>query len=252
MLKDKVVAVIGGMGNIGKAFCYAIIKNRGKVIIGDVENKKTRNFVNSIDSGNAYFVEVDITKREQIDKYLQSGLKKYGKIDCAVNCSYPMTKQWGAKFEKLQPNDLKDNLFNQLGSSILFSQVFIKYFLKNGGGNLVLLSSIHGLSAPKFNHYKGTDMSSPIEYGAIKAGIISITRYLAKYYSGENIRVNCISPGGILNNQPQPFLSSYKTDCTSKGMLDADDLSGTLIYLLSNQSKYLNGQNIVVDDGWIL
>ena len=123
MLKDKVVAVIGGMGNIGKAFCYAIIKNRGKVIIGDVENNKTRNFLNSIGSENAYFVDVDITKRKQIDKYLQSGLKKYGKIDCAVNCSYPMTKQWRAKFENHQPNELKDNLFNQIGTSKLLSQL---------------------------------------------------------------------------------------------------------------------------------
>jgi NAD(P)-dependent dehydrogenase (short-subunit alcohol dehydrogenase family) len=95
-------------------------------------------------------------------------------------------------------------------------------------------------------------MVSPIEYSAIKSGIISITKYLAKYCKGENIRVNCVSPGGILDNQPEVFLEKYNATCSSKGMLDAQDISGTFIYLLSDASKYLNGQTIVVDDGWSL
>jgi NAD(P)-dependent dehydrogenase (short-subunit alcohol dehydrogenase family) len=93
-------------------------------------------------------------------------------------------------------------------------------------------------------------MVSPIEYSAIKTGIIAVTRYLAKYCKGENIRVNCISPGGIQNDQPINFLKKYQKSCNSKGMLDPDDLVGTLIFLLSHQSKFINGQNIIVDDGW--
>ncbi len=95
-------------------------------------------------------------------------------------------------------------------------------------------------------------MVSPIEYSAIKSGIISITRYISSYCKGENIRANCISPGGILDDQPESFLKNYMSTCSTKGMLDADDLNGTLLYLLSDYSKYTNGQNIVVDDGWTL
>ena len=95
-------------------------------------------------------------------------------------------------------------------------------------------------------------MVSPIEYGAIKASIIAITRYQAKYCKGQNIRVNCISSGGILEKQPERFLKKYQENCTSKGMLDSDDLCGALLFLLSNQSQFVNGQNIIVDDGWSL
>jgi NAD(P)-dependent dehydrogenase (short-subunit alcohol dehydrogenase family) len=95
-------------------------------------------------------------------------------------------------------------------------------------------------------------MVSPIEYSAIKSGIISITRYLAQSCKNQNIRVNCISPGGILDNQPEVFLEKYNSECSSKGMMDACDLGGTIIYLLSSMSQYVNGQNIVIDDGWIL
>ena len=98
----------------------------------------------------------------------------------------------------------------QLGGSILLSKQIIKIFRKQSYGNLILLSSIQGVSAPKFEHYKGTKMSSPIEYGAIKSGIISITKYLAKLVRNTEIRVNCVSPGGILDKQPAKFLKAYK------------------------------------------
>jgi len=141
---------------------------------------------------------------------------------------------------------------NQLGGAILFSQQILRVFERQGYGNLIHISSIQGVSAPKFEHYMGTNMVSPIEYSAIKAGIIAITRYLAKYCKNKNIRVNCISPGGILNDQPDSFQKEYQSSCLSKGLLEARDIAGTLTFLLSKNSKYISGQNIIVDDGWML
>ena len=109
-----------------------------------------------------------------------------------------------------------------------------------------------GVVVPKFENYEGTSMTSPIKYSAVKSGIISMTRWLAKYYKNKNIRVNCVSPGGVLDQQPQSFLDKYRASCTSKGMLDPTDVAGTVLFLLSDQSKYINGQNIVVDDGCTL
>ena len=124
--------------------------------------------------------------------------------------------------------------------------------MKNKSGNLIHISSIQGVSTPKFEHYDGTNMVSPIEYSAIKSGIISVTRYLAKYCKGNGIRVNCISLGGILDRQPQSFLNKYRESCNEKGMLDAEDIVGTVLFLLNDHSKYVTGQNIIVDDGWTL
>jgi len=82
--------------------------------------------------------------------------------------------------------------------------------------------------------------------------MLHLTKYMAKYLKGKNIRVNAISPGGILDSQPKEFLSKYNQQCSTKGMLDPKDLNGALIYLLSDMSKYVNGQNIIVDDGFAL
>ena len=95
-------------------------------------------------------------------------------------------------------------------------------------------------------------MTRPIEYSAIKSVIISITKYLSKYYKKRNLRVNCISPGGIRNNQPNIFIENYNSSCNSKGLLDSEDLTGLILFLISDKSKYINGQNIIIDDGWSL
>ena len=115
-----------------------------------------------------------------------------------------------------------------------------------------MISSIQGVMAPKFHHYRNLNMTSPIEYSAAKAGIISLTRYLSKYIQNKNLRINCVSPGGIYDNQNKIFAKRYKNDCVSKGLLDAKDLCHTIKFLISDDSKYIRGQNIIIDDGWSL
>jgi NAD(P)-dependent dehydrogenase (short-subunit alcohol dehydrogenase family) len=95
-------------------------------------------------------------------------------------------------------------------------------------------------------------MTMPVEYAVIKSGVLQLTKYLARYLSGDNIRVNAISPGGIADGQAQPFMEAYRSYCLGKGMLDAGDVSGALLFLLSDLSQFVNGQNLVVDDGFSL
>jgi 3-oxoacyl-[acyl-carrier protein] reductase len=252
MLKNKIIAISGGAGRLGSSFAKKILNNNGKVILADINLEKGKRLESKLGKKNAIFFNGDLTDPNSIEKFIDIGLKHFGKIDAAIHCAYPVSNQWGESFENLKPEGLKEDLFNQLGGAILFSQNFIKYFRKQGYGNLIHISSIQGVSAPKFDHYVGTKIISPLEYSAIKAGIISITKYLAKYCKNERIRVNCISPGGILDNQPEIFLEKYKSSCNSKGMLDAEDLSSTILFLLLDESKYVTGQNIIVDDGWTL
>jgi len=131
-------------------------------------------------------------------------------------------------------------------------QRFTQLFIEQGYGNIINISSIQGISAPKFSHYEGTNMDSPIEYTAAKTAIIAMTRYLVKFLKDKNIRINCISPGGILDNQPESFLEKYKDSCINKGMLDSQDILGAIKFLISEDSRFINGQNIIVDDGWSL
>jgi len=248
----KTIIITGGAGRIGSALARNLIENGYKVILNDVDRSKLTKIYKKIKSKNLDFYQSDLTKKKNIEKFLRYVVKKYKNIDGAVHCAYPKSKQWGTKFENLQQKNLNEDLQNQLGSSIIFSQVLIKQFLKQKKGNLVFISSIQGVQPPKFTHYKNLGMNSPIEYSAIKAGIISITKYLSKYYRNKNIRINCISPGGIKMKLPRAFVRRYKASCNSKGLLDGDDVAKSIMFLLSEKSQYINGQNLIIDDGWSL
>lgn len=252
MLENKVIAISGGVGKIGLSFTKCVLENNGKILIGDRKVRQNLQILKKYKKENIVIYSGDLTKEKNIKEFLSLGLKKFKKIDSVVHCAYPVTANWGKKFEDLKLKDLGVNLTSQLGGAIIFSKIFMKYFVKKKKGNLIHIASIQGFRSPKFDHYKGTNIVSPIEYSAIKSGIISITSYLAKYYKGKNIRVNCISPGGILDNQPKNFLMRYNNDCNLKGMLNSDDLNGAFLFLLSENSKFINGQNIIVDDGWSL
>jgi NAD(P)-dependent dehydrogenase (short-subunit alcohol dehydrogenase family) len=248
----KIIAISGASGMLGFSLSEALVKKGHYLFLGDINIKNIKELHNKYPEKINY-TKSNLTKSNEIQKFIVAGVRKFKKIDSFVLCAYPKSKKWGSSFEELRENNLKNDLHNQLGSTIIFCQQIIKYFLKNKiKGDIILISSIQGVSAPKFEHYNKTKMTSPIEYSAIKAGIISITRYLAKYLKKKNIRINCISPGGILNKQPISFVKAYKKTCTSKGLLAPEDISGIISFMLEKESNYINGQNIIVDDGWSL
>ncbi|SFV50823.1 Legionaminic acid biosynthesis protein PtmA [hydrothermal vent metagenome] len=256
MLKDKVVVITGGAGLIGQAFVKAVVQNHGIAIIADINKELGLNVKDvlslELDSANIDFIHLDITSKNSLSNAITVLHKKYKKIDALVNNAYPRNKNYARDFFDVEYEDFKENLGLNLGGYFTTSQQFAKYFQNQGYGNIINISSIYGVVAPKFEVYNGTKMTMPVEYAAIKSGLIHLTKYMAKYFKGTNIRVNTISPGGILDNQNELFIQQYKENCLNKGMLNRDDLAGTLLYLISDMSRYVNGQNIIVDDGFTL
>jgi NAD(P)-dependent dehydrogenase (short-subunit alcohol dehydrogenase family) len=256
MLKDKVVVITGGAGLIGKEFVKAVVENGGIAVIADINEKigleVKEALSKELNSENIDFVKLDITSKNSLVNCIDNLDTKYSRIDALVNNAYPRNKNYGKHFFDVEYSDFVENTGLNLGGYFTASQQFSLYFKKQGYGNIINISSIYGVVAPKFEIYDNTPMTMPVEYAAIKSGLIHLTKYMAKYFKGMNIRVNALSPGGIFDSQPESFLENYKDKCLNKGMLDKSDLKGTLVYLLSDMSKYVNGQNIVVDDGFSL
>lgn len=252
MKKNKSIMIVGGCGLIGRQIVQDLIQKNYKIIVCDLENKENLSWFSSISTDETFFCEINVLNKESIDNAIKFSSEKLISIDTCVNLSYPKSPSWGKRFEELSMDEIYKNINNQIGSCILLSQRIMKYYLSMGKGNLILFSSIQGIAAPKFEHYSETKMNSPIEYTASKTGIIGITKWLAKYYKNKNIRINCVCPGGVFDNQDEKFLKKYRESCLSKGMLDAKDLSGIVDFLASENSKYINGQNLIVDDGWSL
>ena len=251
-MQGEVVALTGACGLIGSAFARALVANGTRVALGDSNTASAAELEAELGTERTCVIPLDVTRNDSIESFLSGAEARFGRLDAAVHCAYPRSQHWGTPFGSLSEAGLREDLYGQLGGTILFSQAAIARMKTSGGGTLVLIGSIQGAGTPKFHHYEGTSMSSPIEYTAIKAGVIAMTRYLARWCRGTGIRVNCLSPGGVENHQPEPFVARYRNDCLSKGLLAPNDLCGALLFLLSKDSQYMNGQNLIVDDGWSL
>lgn len=254
-LNGKVIVVTGGAGLLGRAFCEAICKAGGTVIVAEKNEKDGRAVADDLYSRydkRAAFHPVDVTSDSSVRVLIDTVHNEFGYIDGLVNNAYPRNKNYGKVVEEVTYHDFVENVGMHMGGYFITSKHFASYFADRKQGNIVNMASIYGVIAPRFEIYEGTHMTMPVEYAVIKSGIVHLTKYMSRYYKGRNIRFNAISPGGVANNQPESFVERYNSFGNTKGMLDAKDLCGTLVFLLSDASLYVNGQNIVVDDGWSL
>ncbi len=251
MLENKVIVVTGGAGAIGQSFVRGISVRGGIAIVADI-NPEAAKLVAQDCAGQAEAAYLDITSKDSIIALIADLNQRYGRIDALVNNAYPRNKNYGKKLEDVTYADFCDNVNMHLGGYFLVAQQFCLAFKKQGYGNIINMSSIYGSIAPRFQIYDGTPMTMPVEYAAIKAAIEHLTRYFAQYFKGTGIRVNCLIPGGILAGQSNDFLVAYNKHCASKGMLDAHDLLGALMFLLSDESNFMTGQNLLIDDGFSL
>jgi NAD(P)-dependent dehydrogenase (short-subunit alcohol dehydrogenase family) len=251
-----VIIVAGGAGLLGSEIVKAVGQAGAFVVIADLDEKSGSELMDRLSSevnpGMLRFRRMDITNRNSVRELLAQTVKESGKIDALVNSAYPKNKHYGRDFLEVEYKDFCENLNLHLGGYFLLAQEYIKFCLKQGRGNILNLASVYGHLTPRFELYENTGMTMPVEYSAIKAGIIQLTRYMAKYLKGRNIRVNSISPGGILDGQPENFLQAYRSYCLNKGMLNPEDIAGLVVFLLSGESEFINGQNITLDDGFSL
>lgn len=254
MLNDLVVVVTGGAGLLGRDFCHRIAKSRGIVVVADIDIEAAERVVEDVilDGGSGIACFLDITSLSSITALIETVHNKYGHIDGLVNNAYPRNSSYGKALEEVSYEDFCANMSMHLGGYFLMSQQFAQYFRTRGGGNIVNIGSIYGTKAPRFEIYEGTAMTMPVEYAAIKSSVIQLTSYFAQYFKKEGVRCNSLSPGGVLDAQPEQFVEAYNSHCGTIGMLSSADIAGALVFLLSRTSAGITGQNLVLDDGFTL
>ena len=240
-LEKKIIIITGGNGLLGSAIIEKLIEDGAFVINLDINHKTNESLSN---------IECDITNQESVDNSLNLIINKYEKIDGLVNNAYPRTQDWGNKFEDIKLDSWKKNIDWQLNSYFYMSQQVAMQMAKQKSGSIINIASIYGVVGPDFSVYDGTNMTMPAGYAAIKGGLINLTRYMASYFGPHNVRVNTVSPGGIFNNQNITFVQNYEKKVPMRRMGTPDDIAPSIEFLLSDESRYITGQNIIVDGGW--
>lgn len=254
-LKNKVAVVTGAAGLLGAEFVKALSQNDAIVIAADIakdRGNKLEQFCKRQKTKVA-FKKLDITDEKSISGLINFADRKYKKIDIWVNSAYPKTEDWGMKLESIPAISWRENVDSHLNGYCFCCRLAAEYMKeKKHGGSIINLASIYGILGPDFSIYENTNMTMPAAYSAIKGGIISFTKYLASYYGNHNIRVNCVSPGGVLSAQPKVFIEKYNKKAPLGRMADKEDIAGAIIYLASDGARYVTGHNLVVDGGWTI
>jgi NAD(P)-dependent dehydrogenase (short-subunit alcohol dehydrogenase family) len=240
-LTNKVIVVTGGSGLLGRAYVDRLREEGAIVINADIDVK----------TDLAHHVhKLDITIEESVSALISNVSGAFGRIHGWVNNAYPRTSDWGMDFESAPFSSWRTNVDMHLNGYALCCREIARHMKQFAGGSIVNLASIYGMQGPDFTVYEGTTMGNPAAYSAIKGGIINFTKYLASYYGPAGIRANCISPGGIFDNQNELFVEKFTKKTPMRRMGLPKDIAPAIAFLLSDDASYITGHNLVIDGGW--
>lgn len=245
--KGKVAVVTGGAGRIGRELVKAFADFGARVYLADVVRKEKA--MEAVRKKGVRYIYLDISSEESIRQAIQSVVRKEGKIDMLVNSALPRPSGWNDTLKKLPFLSWTESADEHLTGYFLCSREVAEQMKKRRKGSIINIASVYGVVAPDFSVYEGTDAATTVAYVAIKGGIISMTRYLAMYYAKHQVRINIVSPGGILAGQHPKFVERY-CGRTPLGRMGApQDVVGAVLFLASDASVYITGHNLIVDGG---
>lgn len=262
-VNEKVAIVTGGLGQLGRQFSLALADRGAKVAIFDIQVNEqwvAERFAGRHNDDNLMFVRVDITQRRSIEAGLSQVNAKWGVPHALINNAAldappnaPVEEN--GPFESYPESSWDKVIEVGVKGAFLCCQVVGGQMAGAGRGSIINIGSIYGMVAPDQRIYEyrrtaGTPFFKPASYSASKSALLNMTRYLATYWAGNNVRVNTLTLGGVFNNQDEQFLANYAARVPLGRMAREDEYNGAITFLVSDASSYMTGANVVIDGGW--
>jgi len=268
-LDNKVVVLIGGNGYLGRNFSKAILEYGGIVYSCDKDNTEYEDVKKLKEKYPNKFClyKVDCTKKENMLALKNKIFNKEQHIDVLINSVSMKTKDFYLPFEEVSLESWNIGLLGNLTIPFLTIQSFIPVMVEQQKGSIINIASHYGIVGNDQRIYEGSNLDeiyvkqnnkikqlhSHGVYNAAKGGLINFTRYLAAYYGKYNIRVNCISPGGIYQkNENKTFVEKYSNKTPLGRKANPDEINGAVVFLASEASSYITGHNLIVDGGYTI
>lgn len=259
-LTGKVAVVIGGAGLLGSYFCEALADHGAAVAVVDLDAEKARAFAGELQDRfghKALGVACDITQPAEVRAMAAVIEETLGPIDVLHNNAKGLSSSLDRYFDPLGGYGLdtwREVMGVNLDGAFLVAQEIGGRMAERGQGSIIQTASIYGVVAPDQRIYEGSEymgrpINTPAVYSASKAGLLGLTQYLAAYWGHRGVRVNALTPGGVSSGQNETFDRRYSARVPMDRMAQPEELVGALVYLASDASKYMTGQNLIVDGG---
>jgi len=255
-LKNRVAIITGGAGHLGSAISEALAEVGADIVIIDlVKNacEQKANQLSDLYNIRAMPLCMDLGNEAALKKVPDIVLEEFDRIDILVNCAaFVGTSKltgWSVPFPEQSPDTWRTALEINLTVPFILSQSCAPALTESSHGSIINIGSIYGVNGPDMALYEATGMGNPAAYAASKGGLVQLTRWLATVLA-PTIRVNALTPGGIARNQPEIFTERYIKKTPLQRMAVEEDFKGAALYLASDLSSYVTGQNLIVDGGW--
>ena len=265
-LTGRVALITGGVGLLGTEFCRTLAEAGAAVAVVDLNASASQGTADSLTKSGykALAVPTDITQPASVNAMVEKVLSEFGRLDILVNSAALDPKFDPDAVKKgMAPGAFEDYPLEQWNAAMnvnltgmfLVTQACVKPMIAQGKkGSVINICSTYGLNGPDQRIYvkDGQRVAfKPVYYTVTKAGVMGFTKYLAAYYAGTEIRVNALTPGGVFNNHEDYFVKNYSAKTIIGRMANKDEMNGALLFLASEASSYMTGNNVVVDGGWM-
>ena len=261
-LNGRHALIAGGAGLLGPMFAEALLEAGARVTILDLNGERLASCQEELGrrfAGRITVQRCDLTDEPDVEKAAQTA-EAIAPVDILVNAAAMDPKVNGntastpsAGFTEYPAAQWRKALDVNLTGIYLITQAVCRRMEPRGRGIVVNISSTYGMIGPDQRVYQEGQPEphfiKPADYTVSKAGLIGFTRYLAAYYAGRGIRVNCLSPGGVFDNHPEPFAKAYGSRTLLRRMARRDEYKGAIVFLCSEASSYMTGTNLEVDVG---
>lgn len=258
-LDDKVVVVTGGTGILGSLYCMRLAEAGAKVVVADLDQTKCEKLAEKITkatSTNAIGKAVDLSNEQSVINWVQEIIQELGRVDVLINNAATKSPNFFAPLEKFPLSDWNQVMSVNVTGMFLAIRELGPIMVKQGHGNIINISSIYGVVGPDQRIYEGSwyeelggAINTPLIYSATKGAVVAMTKYMATYWADKGIRCNTLTPGGVSSGQNGVFHEKYSARIPMGRMAQAEEIVGVLLFLASDASSYVNGQNLIVDGG---
>jgi NAD(P)-dependent dehydrogenase (short-subunit alcohol dehydrogenase family) len=260
---NRIVIITGGLGQLGRQFSLALLDQGAKVAIFDVDVDEQRlfeRFGSRVTESNFLFLPVDVTQRNSVEFGLKQVCERWGVPNALINNAVldsppnaPMEEN--GPFETYPESSWNEVMDVNLKGVFLCCQVVGGRMANSGRGSIINICSIYGVVSPdqriyEYRRKNGSSFFKPVAYSASKSALLNLTRYLATYWAGKNVRVNTLTFGGVFRHQDTAFLEGYRDRVPLGRMAREDEYNGAIVFLISDASSYMTGSNLIIDGGW--
>ena len=255
-LEGRTAVIIGGAGHVGSAIAGALAEARARIAIVDIDASRANAVASDISSRlalEAISLDVDLEDEAAVRAVPSEVVRRLGRLDVLVNCAALVgtsdVQGWAVPIEKQSTEAWRRALAINLTAPFLLIQAAAGALSRTGSGSVINVASIYGMVGPDERLYEGTTMGNPAAYGASKGGLLQLTRHFATTLA-PLVRVNALSLGGIERDQAPQFRERYVSRTPLCRMGKEEDAKGAALFLASDASAYVTGQNVVIDGGF--